>query len=83
MPTLALILLAIAGLAIAVRIGIGPSLADRVIALDGLLVIVISILVVDATRTNSTAFIDAAVVLGVLGFIGTGVAARFIEKRGA
>lgn len=83
MPTVALVLLAAAGLAITVRVVIGPSVADRVVALDGLLVIVISVLVVDATRTGRTAFIDIAVVMGLLGFVGTGVAARFIERRGA
>lgn len=83
MPTIALTMLAVAGLAITVRVIIGPSVADRIVALDGLLVIVVSILVVDAARTGRTAFIDIAVVMGLLGFIGTGVAARFIERRGA
>lgn len=83
MPVLALALLAAAGFVIAIRVVIGPSVADRVVALDSLLIVVISILVVDAVRRNDTAFVDAAVVMGLLGFIGTGVAARFIERRGA
>lgn len=83
MPVVALVLLGTAGLAIAVRVVIGPSVADRVVALDSLLIVVISILVVDAARTGDTAFVDVAVVMGLLGFIGTGVAARFIERRGA
>lgn len=83
MATIALVLLASAGFLLAIRVVIGPSVADRVVALDGLLVIAISILVVDAARTGGRMFIDVAVVLGLLGFIGTGVAARFIERRGA
>lgn len=83
MPIVALVLLGIAGLAIAARVVIGPSVADRVMALDSLLMVVISILVVDAARTGSTAFVNVAVVIGLLGFLGTGVAARFIERRGA
>lgn len=83
MPIVALFLLAVAGLIVTVRLVIGPSVADRVIALDALVMIVISVLVVDAARTGRTAFIDAAIVLGLLGFISTGVAARFIERRGA
>lgn len=83
MATAALVLLAAAGLAMTIRVVIGPSVADRVVALDGLLVIVISVLVVDAARTGSTAFVDVAVVMGLLGYVGTGVAARFIERRGA
>lgn len=83
MASIALVLLAAAGFLLAIRVVIGPSVADRVVALDGLLVIVISVLVVDAARTGGRMFIDVAVVLGLLGFIGTGVAARFIERRGA
>lgn len=83
MPTVALVLLGVAGLAIAARVVIGPSVADRVVALDSLLIVVIGILVTDAARTDSTAFINVAVVMGLLGFISTGVAARFIERRGA
>lgn len=83
MPTVALVLLGVAGFAIAARVVIGPSVADRVVALDSLLIVVIGILVTDAARTDSTAFINVAVVMGLLGFIGTGVAARFIERRGA
>jgi len=83
MPTIALVILGIAGLAMTARILVGPSVADRIVAMDGLLVIVVSALVVDAARTGRIAFIDIAVVMGLLGFIGTGVAARFIERRGA
>lgn len=82
LATIALVLLAAAAVLLGIRVAIGPSVADRVIALDTLLVVVISVIVADAARTGSTAFIDVAVVMGLLGFIGTGVAARFIEQRG-
>jgi multicomponent Na+:H+ antiporter subunit F len=81
--TLALALLATAGALLVVRIVIGPSVADRVVAVDALLVVVISGLAVNAAATGRTAFVDVAVVVGLLGFVGTGVAARFIERRGA
>jgi len=81
--TLALALLATAGALLVVRIIIGPSVADRVVAVDALLVVVISGLAVNAAATGRTAFVDVAVVVGLLGFVGTGVAARFIERRGA
>ena len=83
MTTLALALLATAGALLVVRIIIGPSVADRVVAVDALLVVVISGLAVNAAATGRTAFVDVAVVVGLLGFVGTGVAARFIERRGA
>jgi multicomponent Na+:H+ antiporter subunit F len=78
--TIVLLLLAAAGFA--VRLVWGPSLADRVIALDGLLIVVIAILAVDAVRRDTSWFIDAALVIGLLGYVGTGVSARFIERRG-
>lgn len=76
-------LLVLAALLLIVRLVRGPSVADRVVALDAILVVVVSGLAVNAARTESPAFIDVAVVIGLLGFVGTGVASRFIERRGA
>jgi len=81
--TAAFVLLAVAGMLLLVRVLIGPSVVDRVIAVDALLVVVVCGLAVNAAATGRTSFVDAAVVVGLLGFVGTGVAARFIERRGA
>jgi multisubunit Na+/H+ antiporter MnhF subunit len=81
--TLALLLLWLAAAALLVRVVIGPSLADRVVAIDGLFIVVICGLAVGAVRSGNSLFTDVAVVIGLLGFVGTGVAARFIERRGA
>ncbi len=83
MITAAFVLLGLAAVGFLYRLVVGPSIGDRVIALDGLLLIVVSALTVDAARTGSSAFVDAVVVVGLLGFVGTGIAARFIERRGA
>ncbi len=66
----------------AVRMGRGPTLADRVIALDGMLVAGIGILLVQAAATGRGAFLQVAVMLTLVGFISTAVVARFIEGRG-
>jgi multicomponent Na+:H+ antiporter subunit F len=81
--TLALALLTVAGVGFVVRAVIGPSVADRVVAVDALLTVVMAGLAVDAVRSGRTVFVDVAVVVGLLGFVGTGVAARFVERRGA
>jgi multicomponent Na+:H+ antiporter subunit F len=81
--TAAFALLWLAGALLLVRVVVGPSLADRVVALDGLLIVVICGLAVNAARTDNNLFTDVAVVIGLLGFLGTAVAARFIERRGA
>lgn len=83
MAEVALGLLALAGSLFLARLVIGPSLADRVVALDGLLLTAVGMLVAESARTEQGTFVDAAVVIGLLGFIGTGVAARFIERKGA
>jgi multicomponent Na+:H+ antiporter subunit F len=79
----AYVLLWLAAAALLYRVVVGPSLADRVVALDGLLVVVVCGLAVGAADTGHTFFIDLGVVIGLLGFLSTAVAARFIERRGA
>lgn len=82
MITAAFVLLALAALGFLLRLVIGPSIADRIIALDGLLLIVVSALAVETARIGTDVFIDAIVIVGLLGFVGTAVAARFVERRG-
>lgn len=82
MITIAFALLALAALGFLARVLIGPSLADRIIALDGLLLIVVSALAVETARRGDEVFVDAIVAIGLLGFVGTAVAARFVERRG-
>lgn len=82
MIEVAFVLLAVAGFGFLYRVLAGPSVADRIVALDGLLLIVVSGLAVDAARTGKTTFVDAVVVVGLLGFVGTSIAARFVERRG-
>lgn len=65
-----------------VRLLRGPSLADRVLALDGLTVCGISAIITRAIDTGDGSFLPVAVVLTLVGFIGTSVIARFIEGQG-
>lgn len=58
------------------------SLADRVVALDLILLIIVSGIAVAAAGSGSAVFIDVLVVVSLLGFIGTITVARFIERRG-
>ena len=59
------------------------SLADRVIALDSLLIVVASGVGVDAARPGRGTFLDVLLVVALVAFIGTTTVARFIERRGA
>lgn len=70
------------GLAL-VRIVRGPSLSDRVIALDLLATIGIGVVGVYAIATGQIAFLDVALVIALLVFLGTVGFAYFIERRRA
>lgn len=59
----------------------GPSLADRVMAIDGLVVTGVAAIVTDAVRTGDGSFIPVAVVFTLVGFVSTAVIARFIEGQ--
>lgn len=60
----------------------GPSLADRVVALDGLVVSLVAGILLRALDQDDARFLDVAVVVALVGFLGTIAAARFIERRG-
>lgn len=60
----------------------GPSLTDRVIGIDGMIVCGMSLIIVRAMDTERGAYLPAAVVLALVSFISTSVIARFIEGRG-
>lgn len=65
-----------------VRAVAGPSLADRVVAIDALVVTIVAIILVQSIRTDSSWFLGVAVVVALVGFVGTTAGARFIERRG-
>lgn len=60
----------------------GTSLADRIIALDLILLIIVMGIAVSAVGTGSSVYFDVLVVVSLLGFVGTITVARFIERRG-
>jgi len=59
----------------------GPSVADRVIALDGLLMTVTCGILVEVTREESITSLDTVLVVALAAFVGTGVLARYVERR--
>lgn len=63
------------------RLGRGPSLADRMVALDTLLFIAAAALGTFVVRTGETAFVPVIVVISLVAFIGTLVVARAIENE--
>jgi multicomponent Na+:H+ antiporter subunit F len=62
-----------------IRLMIGPSTADRVVALDSMTIISISIIVYLALHYQRVIYLDVALVYGLLSFIGVVAVARYIE----
>ena len=75
----ALAVLALAAAAFLVRLVRGPRLADRVVALDGVLTTVALTIIANSARTDSTKYLVVAVVVALVAFVGTVIYARFIE----
>lgn len=64
------------------RVIVGPSLPDRILALDMLTGIAIGFIAVVAVRTGFSLYIDIAIALGLVGFLATVAFARFVLSRG-
>lgn len=75
-------LLGLATLLAALRVLRGPSLADRVVALELLTTLGIGITCGIAVGTGEAVFLDASLVLALVAFLGTVAFARYVEKRG-
>lgn len=77
-------LLAILGLATIltfIRLLLGPTLSDRVVALDLLSAFGIGIISVYAILTGQPIFLDVAAVLALIAFLTTVAFAYYIERR--
>ena len=58
----------------------GPRAQDRVLALDTLYMNAMLMLLVTGIRTGSVHFFEAALVIGVLGFVATVALAKFLMR---
>lgn len=83
--TIAICAFGLAGLCGVARLLIGPSLADRVMALDMALICVMGAVTVDAAARDDTTYLILLVVIAIIGFTATVATSRFIEwgERGA
>ncbi|MCS0028656.1 cation:proton antiporter [Vibrio alginolyticus] len=63
------------------RLILGPTLADRVVALDLISFITIGFITVYTLDSGGDALLDIAITLGLVAFLGTIAFARLIVKR--
>ena len=78
--TIVIPLLGVAGGLATVRLLRGPSLPDRVVALDLLGAVCIGIIAAYAEAYQQPAFLDVAIAVGLITFLGTVAVARYIER---
>jgi multicomponent Na+:H+ antiporter subunit F len=62
------------------RLALGPTLIDRIVAIDVLTIISISLIVLYAHVSGRFVYIDVALVYGLLSFLAVLAIARFLEK---
>ena len=79
---ISLVLLGLALLVSLVRIVLGPTLSDRILALDLLTVVAMGFVGAIAVRTGLWLYLDIAIALALLGFLATVALARYILLRG-
>lgn len=79
---LALALLALAIVAALGRVARGPTLADRIVALDVIAAGIVAASVTYAVGTGLAVFVDVALAIALVTFLGTVVLARAVEAGG-
>lgn len=66
-----------------VRLARGPSLPDRVVALDLITMLAVAFCALFAIGSGQEAFLDVAIALALVAFLATIAFARFAERRRA
>ncbi|NWF49310.1 MAG: cation:proton antiporter [Ignavibacteriaceae bacterium] len=62
------------------RLLVGPSIEDRIVALDLLSANAIAFIAVYAIQNKTTTFLDVGVILAILAFLGTVAFAFYLER---
>jgi multicomponent Na+:H+ antiporter subunit F len=75
-----LVTLGVALLLALARLIKGPTLPDRVVAMDLVGVLVVGLIVVVAASSSVRATLDAAIVIALIGFVGTLGYATYVER---
>ncbi len=74
------IIISLSMVAFIYRLIIGPSVPDRVVALDSLGVALIAMIGLISILADTSFFLDIILLLAILAFIGTVAFSKFLEK---
>lgn len=81
--TITFVALSISLLLSLIRVIMGPSLPDRVVALDLIAFLVIGFIATYSIAVDQPVFLDAAIVLALIAFLGTLAFARYVRSTNA
>lgn len=74
-------ILSLSVLLIFIRFCMGPTISDRVVAVDLLVTTGIGIIAVYSILTHQPTFLDIALILALIGFLATVAYSFYIQKR--
>lgn len=74
------VLISLSMLAFIYRLIVGPTVPDRVVALDSLGVALISMIGIFSILVDTSFFLEIILLLAILAFIGTVAFSKFLEK---
>ncbi|ASS65604.1 MULTISPECIES: Na(+)/H(+) antiporter subunit F1 [unclassified Paenibacillus] len=80
MLEISLALLSLAAAGCMYRLLKGPSISDRIAALDTIGILLLSMIAVLGMLEGTSAYFDIILVIGIVTFIGTTAFARYIER---
>jgi multicomponent Na+:H+ antiporter subunit F len=78
---ISIIMIGISLILIFIRLAIGPSIEDRIVALDLLAANTIGFVTVYAIQNKTTTFLDVGIIVALLAFLGTVAFAYYLERR--
>lgn len=74
-------LLTLSTILVFIRFLKGPSIADRVISFDLMVIVGLGTIAVTSMLTNQSTFLDVAMVVALIGFLSTVAFSYYLEKR--
>ena len=78
--SIAVLVLAVLIIGALIRMLMGPTAPDRVVALDAINTLVVAIMILLGAVYKQVIYIDVAIVYALLSFVGTLFLARFLER---
>ncbi|MBD3290098.1 pH regulation protein F [candidate division KSB1 bacterium] len=78
---ISLVLLFVALILTFIRLALGPSLPDRIVALDLIALLILGVIIAYVALTKEIVYLNATVLLALITFLATVAFARYLEKR--